>query len=404
MRIAMISEHASPLAALGGEDAGGQNTHVAELSAALAALGHDVRVHTRRDSAALPAEVRAASGVTVVHVPAGPAEALAKDELLPHMGAFARWSARQWLDGGWSPDVVHAHFWMSGIAALEAARHVDAPVVQTFHALGSVKRRHQGAQDTSPACRVGAERALCRTVDRIVAQCSDEVAELIRLGAPRSRITVVPSGVNQCTFGPGGPAVPRTRGLRRVLTVGRLVPRKGFEEVVRAMRLVPGAECVIVGGPPADDLASEPYARHLLDLAAALGVADRVRLVGAVQAADMPAWYRSADVVVAAPWYEPFGLTPLEAMACGVPVVASAVGGLTDTVVDGCTGDLVPARDPRRLGAAIRGLLDDGMRRLAYSAAALDRARRCYTWPRGAERLEALYREVQPAASEVLAG
>jgi glycosyltransferase involved in cell wall biosynthesis len=406
MRIAMISEHASPLAALGGADAGGQNTHVAELSAAMTALGHDVRVYTRRDSTDLPEQVTSRDGVTVVHVPAGPADALAKDELLPHMGTFARWMARQWTTGGWAPDVVHAHFWMSGLAAVEAARHVEAPVVQTFHALGSVKRRHQGAQDTSPAVRVGAERAICRSVDRIVAQCSDEVAELVRLGAPRSRMTVIPSGVNQRRFTPDGPAVPRTPGRRRVLSVGRLVPRKGFEEVIRAVRLVPDAECVLVGGPPAAELEREPYARRLTELAASLGVADRVRLVGAVPAADMPSWYRSADVVVAAPWYEPFGLTPLEAMACGVPVVATAAGGLADTVVDGVTGDLVPPRDPRRLGTAIRGLLDDGMRRLAYGAAALDRARQCYQWSGTAMRLEAVYREVQPAAraSEVLAG
>jgi D-inositol-3-phosphate glycosyltransferase len=406
MRIAMISEHASPLAALGGADSGGQNTHVAELSAALAGLGHDVRVYTRRDSTDLPAQVRAADGVTVVHVPAGPAEVIAKDELLPHMDAFARWMAERWLEGVWSPDVVHAHFWMSGLAAIDAARQVEVPVVQTFHALGSVKRRHQGAQDTSPATRISAERAICRTVDRIVAQCSDEVAELVRLGLPRSRITVVPSGVNQRRFAPRGPAVPRAPGMRRVLTVGRMVPRKGFEDVVRAMRHIPGAECVIVGGPPAADLAREPYARHLTDLAASLGVGDRIRLVGAVPAEDMASWYRSADVVVAAPWYEPFGLTPLEAMACGVPVVAAAVGGLTDTVVDGRTGELVPPCDPRRLGTVVRGLLDDGRRRLAYSAAGLDRVRRCYSWPRAAARLEALYREVQPAVrtSEVLAG
>jgi D-inositol-3-phosphate glycosyltransferase len=193
--------------------------------------------------------------------------------------------------------------------------------------------------------------------------------------------------------------------VHRVLTVGRMVPRKGFEEVIRAMRHVPDAECVVVGGPPPGELAREPYARHLTDLATSLGVGDRIRLAGAVPAAEMASWYRSADVVVAAPWYEPFGLTPLEAMACGVPVIATAVGGLTDTVVDGLTGDLVPPRDPRRLGVAIRGLLDDRMRRLAYGAAALDRTRQCYQWSGAAARLEALYRELQPAArtSEVLA-
>ncbi|MDT5036196.1 MAG: hypothetical protein QOE03_1381, partial [Micromonosporaceae bacterium] len=162
MRIAMISEHASPLAALGGEDAGGQNTHVAELSAALADNGHDVWVYTRRDAPDLAPSVAVRAGVTVVHVPAGPAAPVPKDELLPYMGAFGDWLARQWLDGAWTPDVVHAHFWMSGLAAVAAARRCRLPVVQTYHALGSVKRLHQGHRDTSPPRRIGYEQALGR--------------------------------------------------------------------------------------------------------------------------------------------------------------------------------------------------------------------------------------------------
>src|SRR5258707_9913572 len=144
MHIAMISEHASPLAALGGVDAGGQNLHVAELSAALAAAGHEVRVYTRRDSRKLPAIVEAGPGVSVVHVPAGPAKPVGKDELLPYMGTFGQWLAAEWASGDWVPDVVHAHFWMSGLAALTPRARFPVPVVQTYHALGNVKRRYQG--------------------------------------------------------------------------------------------------------------------------------------------------------------------------------------------------------------------------------------------------------------------
>jgi glycosyltransferase involved in cell wall biosynthesis len=387
MRIAMISEHASPLAALGGTDAGGQNAHVAALSAALAAMGHEVRVYTRRDDPH-PPDIVAMDGFEVVHVPAGPAKVLPKDELLPHIGTFADWLAADWRSS-WLPDVAHAHFWMSGLAAVTAARAVDVPVVQTFHALGSVKRRHQGAADTSPDHRIGYERRLGRVADRVVVQCQDEIRELLLLGVPRSRMELVPSGVDTGLFRPDGPVEPRTH-RPRILSVGRLVERKGFEDLIQAMRLVPGAECVIVGGGPDD----EPYSRKLCDLADDCGVGDRVRLVGAVRAEDMPRWYRSADVLAAAPWYEPFGLTPLEAMACGVPVVASAVGGLTDTVVDGVTGDLVPARDPSALGAALRRLLADDMRRYSYAAAALDRAGHSYSWRRVATQLSAVYASV----------
>ncbi|MEV4386621.1 glycosyltransferase [Micromonospora sp. NPDC049580] len=394
MRIAMISEHASPLAILGGEDAGGQNTHVAELSAALAAAGHEVRVYTRRDALDLPVTVRAPDGYDVVHVPAGPAEPVAKDALLPHMREFSRWLIERWRGGDWTPEVIHAHFWMSGLAALTAGRQTGVPVVQTYHALGTVKRRYQGVQDTSPARRISYERELGRSVDRVVAQCRDEVGELVRMGVPRSRMTVVPSGVNLASFSPLGPVADREPGRARILTVGRLVERKGFQTVVRAMALVPDAECVVVGGPPEGLLETDPYARRLRALAESCGVADRVHLVGAVPREEMGRWYRSADLLVAAPWYEPFGLTPLEAMACGVPVVGTAVGGIRDTVVDGTTGDLVPARDPNALAAAIQRLLDDRIRRFRYATAARERARSRYSWEATAERLAEVYGEV----------
>ena len=395
MSIAMVSEHASPLAVLGGEDAGGQNVHVAALSLALARRRLDVVVHTRRDNRDVPRRVRLGPGVIVDHVDAGPPHPLPKDELLPWMGDFARDLLRSWTRR--PPDLVHGHFWMSGLAALEAGRALDIPVVQTFHALGVVKRRHQGDKDTSPSERVELETGVARSVDRILATCSDEVFELLRLGADRHRITVVPCGVNLADFRPDGPAEPRTAGMRRLVCVSRLVERKGVGTVISALKGVPGAELVVAGGPAAHELAGSAEAQRLRALAATAGVADRVVLRGRMGRGELPALLRSADAVVCVPWYEPFGIVPLEAMACGVPVVASAVGGLIDTVVHGVTGVHVPPRDPDRLVAALNALLADDRTRLALGAAGARRARARYGWDRIAEQTNEAYAALMPS-------
>jgi glycosyltransferase involved in cell wall biosynthesis len=397
LRVAMVSEHASPLAALGGADAGGQNVHVAALSAAMARRGAEVVVHTRRDDPDLPTRVALAPGVTVEHVDAGPPEPIPKDELLPHMDELAAGLRRSWRVD--PPDVVHAHFWMSGLAALRAGRPLGLPVVQTFHALGVVKRRHQGAKDTSPPSRLRDERYLARQADHIVATCSDEVFELVRMGADLHRITVVPCGVDLGLFRPDGPAEPRDPGRSRLLVVSRLVERKGIGTVIAALAELPGADApqagaadlVIAGGPPADRLAGDPEARRLTALAERLGLAGRVRLRGQVEPGDLPALYRSADLVVSVPWYEPFGIVPLEAMACGVPLVTSAVGGLVDSVVDGVVGVHVPPRRPDLLARALAGLLADPARRAAFGAAGVRRARRRYGWDRIARATLDLY-------------
>ncbi|MPQ97989.1 glycosyltransferase [Modestobacter sp. I12A-02628] len=399
MRIGLVSEHASPLATLGGVDAGGQNVHVAELAAGLARRGHDVTVATRRDDPALPDRVLTPDGYTVEHVTAGPAAVVPKDDLLPHMADFAARLAESWSAD--LPDVVHAHFWMSGLATLDAVEAVGrpVPVVQTFHALGAVKRRHQGAADPSPAGRLEIERDICRRADQIVATCSDEVFELRRLGRTGG-VSVVPCGVDTDVFTPHGPVAPR--GPRqRLLVLGRLVERKGQDDAVRALAAVPGAELVVVGGPPADRLDADPEVGRLRDVAVEAGVADRLVFTGSVARADVPAWVRSADVVLAVPWYEPFGITPLEAMACGRPVVATAVGGLVDSVADGVTGDLVPPRDPAALGRTIAGLLADDARRAAYSRAGVVRAHARYRWSRVCADTESVYAQVLGRARPV---
>jgi glycosyltransferase involved in cell wall biosynthesis len=391
MRIAMVSEHASPLAVLGGVDAGGQNVHVAALAEALAAAGHEVDVYTRRDDESLPDDVPLCPGVRVRHVPAGPPTAVPKDDLLPYMADFGRYLAAAWT-GEDRPAVVHAHFWMSGLASVQAADVVDVPVVQTFHALGAVKKRHQGAADTSPSGRVVTETTIGRRVDAIVATCSDEVAELARMGVPTGHVHVVPCGVDIDHFSPDvEPVTVPRRVPYRILSVGRLVERKGVDTAIEALIALPDVELWVAGGPALEALDDDPEAVRLRAVAQAAGVADRVRLLGRVSHDDMPAVMRSADLVVATPWYEPFGIVPVEAAACGVPVVGTAVGGLLDTVVDGRTGTLVPAHDPGSLARAIRELLDDPPRRARYGAVARRRAAARYGWDRVAAATAEVY-------------
>jgi len=403
MRVAMVSEHASPLAVLGGVDAGGQNVHVAALATAMGARGVEVVVYTRREDPSLPRRVRLAPRVLVEHVDAGPPEPVSKDLLLPYMDAFAEELEGAWTS--WRPDVVHAHFWMSGLASL-AARPFGLPVVQTFHALGVVKRRYQGKKDTSPPERLSVEQEIIRGVDWIVATCSDEVFELLRLGADPRRISVVPCGVDLELFRPDGPAEERLPDLHRLVVVSRLVERKGVGNVISALPDVPGTELIVVGGPDASNLEKDLEAHRFLALARSLGVEDRVHLRGRLGRESVPALMRSADAVVCVPWYEPFGIVPLEAMACGVPVVVTAVGGLVDSVVDGVTGLHVAPRRPDRLSVALRSLLADPQRRSSLGAAGIRRARSRYGWDRIADTtLEAyagLERNHQPQGEEVL--
>lgn len=386
MRVALVSEHANPLAVLGGVDAGGQNVHVGALAGELAARGHSVTVYTRRDSDDVPTVVMAPQGYAVEHVPAGPPEDVPKDHLLQYMPEFARYLEQRWREQ--PPDVAHAHFWMSGIATTRAARRVPVPVVQTFHALGTVKRRQQGDRDTSPPERIGFERRLCTRVDHVIATCSDEVDELRAMGLPRSKASIVPCGVDTSVFRP----VEVERAPRpRLLVIGRLVERKGIGNVIEALEQLPGVDLVIAGGPAAERLDSDPEVQRLRSVARAHGVSDRVQFVGSVGREQVPALMSSADLVVAVPWYEPFGIVPVEAMACGRPVVGSAVGGLLDTVVPGLTGELVPPRRPDLLAPVIRSLLDDPDRRAEYGRAGRERAVAKYQWSRVAERTAALY-------------
>jgi len=387
MKISLISEHASPLATLGGVDAGGQNVHVAALARALADHGHQVRVYTRRDDPTLPRECELAPGVRVVHVDAGPARSIPKDDLLPWMPALADGIAADWESA--PPDVVHSHFWMSGVAALRAVEAFGGerpPVLHTFHALGSVKRRFQGVLDTSPPERESLEPWVGQTVDRVVATCSDEVFELRALDVEASRISIAPCGVDTALFTPEGETETRGAALR-IACVGRLVPRKGVDTAIEALaglveRGIDDVELLVVGGPDAAGLADDPEVARLRALAEERGVGDKVVFRGQVDHSRLPAVFRSADMVVCTPWYEPFGIVPLEAMACGVPVVASTVGGLVDTVTHGVSGLQVPPRDVDATAEAMAYLAREPDVARSFGAAGRRLAVARYGWPR----------------------
>lgn len=396
MKIAFVSEHASPLAVLGGVDAGGQNVHVAALAEALARHGAEVRVYTRRDDARLPATVPFCTGVLVDHIDAGPPCEIEKDALLPFMPAFAQELQERWSQ--WRPDVVHAHFWMSGMASLDAAKPLGIPVVQTFHALGAEKRRHQGARDTSPSTRLNTEERIAREAAHVIATASAEAFELVRMGAERSNITVIPCGVDTAHFSVRG-AAERRGSRRRLVCLSRLVERKGIGDVVTALASLPDTELIVAGGPDVRALEADPEARRLREFARAHGVGDRIEFRGRVERSNVPALLRSADAVVCYPWYEPFGIVPLEAMACGVPVVVASVGGLVDSVVDGVTGVHVEPRAPMALAATLQALLRDNDALARLGKAGARRVRERFTWTRIAADSLAVYDRLAAAAA-----
>ncbi|MEV6025999.1 glycosyltransferase [Streptomyces sp. NPDC052036] len=397
LAIALVSAHPGPL---GGAGTGGRSTQIADLAGALAERGHRVTLYTRRDDADLPDRAALRVGVELRRVPAGPPEPLSMDELLPHLWEFGRHLARTWRVR--PPDLVHSHGWVSGLASLRVVRELGLPLLHTYHTLGTVARRQQQPTGPGDTRRIAHEREVGQGCDHIIATCRDEVAELGRMGIPRDRISVVPYGVDTAVFTPHGPAAAPGTACHRLLQLGSLGPHRGTALSIAALALLPTAELVVVGGPPADRLDGDPEVRRLRRAAADAGVADRVRFTGGVPGHEVPALLRGADVVVCPTDHEPFGIVALEAMACGRPVVATAVGGRLDTVADPSTGRLIPPGDPDALARAVGELLAGPEAREACGAAGRRRALRRYGWERVAAATEEAYCVVLDAQCAVM--
>ena len=403
-RIALVSEHASPLAAAGGVDSGGQNIYVAAVACELARRGIAVDVYTRRDNPLLPTVVLLQPGVRVIHVDAGPPQQLPKEALLPFMPAFAAVLTKAFVEASPAYDCVHANFFMSGWAALRASRVAGLPLVTTFHALGRVRRLHQGESDGFSDERFTIEDELVRASHRIVAECPQDRTDLLDLyDGEADRIDVVPCGYDAREFRPvARSAARKALGWAPddfvVLQLGRIVPRKGIATVIDAIGVLERehgcrAKLKIVGGSSErPNPMATPEIGRLMACAAEAGVSDRVHFAGRRERAELHRWFSAADVFVTTPWYEPFGITPVEAMACALPVVGSAVGGIRTTVVDGVTGWLVPPKDPEALAARLAQLAVDRSLRVAMGEAGRQRAESLYTWSRVADRLVDVYR------------
>src|SRR5215213_8267606 len=394
-RVAMISLHTSPLLQPGSGDSGGMNVYVREVASALAQAGVECTTFTRADRPGLAPEVVVEPGHRVVHVEAGPYD-VPKEGLPAQLDEFTA-GVLEHLARGPGVDVVHGNYWLSGVAGHRLKHVLHVPLVSTFHTLARVKAE---GGDLEPEWRDRAEADVIGCSDAICVSCPEEERQFRRLyGDPAGRIEIVPPAVEHAFFAPGDRGgARRAVGLSDdhpiILFVGRIQPLKAPDLAIRALAAMtqhPTAEVVIVGGASGvDGAGEEALARRL---AADLAIDERVRFVAPQPHHILSSWYRAADLVIVPSRSESFGLVALEAAACGIPVVASAVGGLLNIVHDGVTGHLVDGRDPQRYARAMTQVLDDPRGAGAMGAAASVRARR-FTWSFTAARLRRLYTDL----------
>ena len=372
------------------------NVYVRELSSALAGAGVDCDVYTRSWRKGLPLVQEVEPGFRVHHVPAGPQASVAKEDLPQHVDEFtARVLERMEVDG--PPDVVHANYWLSGVAGHTIKHRLELPLVSTFHTLARVKAV-EAAEEHDRRAKAEAEVIGCS--DAILASSVDEAAQLERLyGAVPERIEVVPPGVDHHIFSPGDQREARALlGLGDgpvLLFVGRIQPLKGADVAVRALAALPGdlepATLLLLGGPSGPQ--GEAELERLHDLVADLGLGTRVRFLPPRPHGRLAAFYRAADVCLVPSRSESFGLVALEAAACGTPVVAAAVGGLRTLVAHGVSGFLVEGRDPEAYAAYVAKLLGDPAVAADMSVEAATRAG-SYRWSITAARLRRLYADL----------
>ncbi len=391
-RLAVLSYHTSPLAQPGTGDGGGMNVYVRELSSALARLGHEVDVYTRRDNTTVREVVNVEPGFRVHHVTAGPPTPLDRDELTNHVGEYTDTVKTLFRLSG-HPDAIHANYWLSGLAGHRLKHELNIPLIMTFHTLERVKADTFEAESDDRAFQ---EAAIVACADAVLASCDVEADQFVHLyNADPSRVHVVPLGVEHAFFSPGyRPQARSALGLDKdatmLLFVGRLQALKGadlaLETLIELRQRGRHATLAIVGGPSGPDGAATLERLHRRVVEA--GVIHHVMFVAPQSHRLLSSWMRAADVTLVPSRAESFGLVALESSACGTPVVASDVGGLTSLIDDGVTGFLVGERDVDHWADVVERALDadDAM---SLSNAAVIRARR-YTWRGAASSLAAL--------------
>ncbi len=410
MRIAMLSYHTCPLATLGGKDTGGMNVYVREITRCLGEMGLHVDVFTRSQDEHVPHVLHDLGyGNRVVHVPAGPEVPMPKQELAAYLPEFVRGVSDFARQKGIQYDLIHSHYWMSGLAALDLRAEWKAPVVHMFHTLVLMKNRvAQSMEEVEGEYRLAGERKVLKEVERVVAATPAEVAQLQWLyQADVRRIVVIPPGVNLCRFYPI--AVDEAREFigvppcgRMLLFVGRIEPLKGLDVLIEAIALMrqqgvlaqyPFCLAVIGGEPDASPEKMSVEMARIQALRQQYGLEDMVAFLGKRGQDTLAYYYSAAEAVVVPSQYESFGMVALEALACGTPVVASQVGGLAYLVQDGVNGYTVPVDDPAALAERLAQLVSNPDLRQRMSVQALAAARD-YAWEKIAARLVAVYNDV----------
>jgi len=416
-RVAMLSVHTCPLATLGGKETGGMNVYVRDLSRELGKQGIAVDCFTRSQNPDLPhVSNQLGPNGRVIHLPAGPEAPYDKNLIVNHLPEFAEGVLRYARRNGLEYDVIHSHYWLSGLVARELRRAWGAPIVQMFHTLGQMKNSVASSPDEwETEQRIEAEAEVMAFADRLVAATPLERAQMVWLyGADAGKIAIVPCGVDLNLFRP----IPQNEAkqvlgipLERcvILFVGRIEPLKGIDTLLRAIALLaPDMPCwqdelavIIIGGAPGAGIEQiNAELERLERLRAELGIEELVTFQGAKDQDTLVYYYAAAQMVVMPSQYESFGMVALEAMACGTPVVASKVGGLAYNVRDGQTGFLVPGGDAEALAARIRLLLQDHALRQQLGEQAA-RWAQAYGWPVIASQIVDLYEEAQPVVSRV---
>lgn len=403
--IALISEHASPLASLGGVDSGGQNVYVGELARNLSTRGYQVDVFTRWDNELMPRVVTWIPGVRIVHVEAGPITTIEKEYLFDYMPEFTKNMVAFIHQESIEYELIHANFWMSALVASDIKKMLQIPFVVTFHALGYIRKIYQGANDKFPSDRIAIEKQIVQEADHIIAECPQDREDLLMYyHAPQEKITVIPCGFNPHEFYPLDKLLARMV-LKLdakefiILQLGRIVPRKGIDNVIHAVaklkRTLTHTRLLIVGGESDDlDPLKNPEITRLRQVAEQAGISDNVTFTGRKQRDILKYYYAAADVFITTPWYEPFGITPLESMACGTPVIGSNVGGIKYSVEDGECGFLVPPNNPDALATRIFELLHDESLRSNIRLNAIRRVNTLFTWSKVTDMVVALYDRV----------
>jgi D-inositol-3-phosphate glycosyltransferase len=406
--ISFISVHGDPLAPLGGPHHGGQNVYVKELSRYLGAYGLEIDVYSRWEDNQQPSTETFSRGTRVIRVPVGPPQPIQKEDNIYLLKDIATWIPTYQVQQGLSYDLVHSHYYFSGAVGIHLKKTWGVPLVHTFHSLGAIKEEALGDKDLSPDNRFQIEQKICQEADRIIATCPQEQSDLVEYyGAEPARITIIPCGVNLKLFQP----LPQLESKKEIAFnpedflityVGRLEERKGIKTLLEAIALAdnPSIQAVIVGGPVSDkpflswqELAEEPYHAYV-DLIDQLGIANQVTFTGGKSQDQLSRYYSAADVTVVPSYYEPFGLTALEAMACGSSVIASRVGGLKTSVVENEVGALFEPRSAQQLAEKIKIFFDQPLLNAEMRRKARPYVEQKFSWKAVAKSVAEVYQEL----------